>query len=226
MAFIGWQRGSAREMAADLRRHAGRRWWRPSRVGFTGRTSRACQSGRCRRDAGDAARVAGLGFPLLKAPSRCRPQDHGSDRGLPRISQRRGGRPPQRAQSAGEDAGAVREIPALRGRARLPECLGREIRRRAGGRRHGRRRRPGMSAAATGRAIRCRSPTISAAIWHRPSSSSSTAPGSSGCGGGQRRRLIRRWRGWRRWRRLVTGFVSLRFGLENKNAKREAYSWR
>ena len=99
-----------------------------------------------------------------------RPQDHGSDRGLPRISRRRRGGPAQRAQSAGEDAGAVRALPALCGRARLPERLGGEIRRRAGGgRARPRPPRPGTSAAATGRAIRCRSPIISAATCRRPS---------------------------------------------------------
>ena len=53
------------------------------------------------------------------------------DLGFPRISRCRGRRSPECDESAEENAGAVREIPALCDRARCRECVGQEIRGRA-----------------------------------------------------------------------------------------------
>ena len=123
----------------------------------------------------------GLGFHWLQAPSRRWPQDHGSrSRAFVSISAspRRIGSTPQ---PAGEDAGAVRAIPALRGGARRREHLGQAFRRRAGGGRRGSGggvlvyRRPQLRAT-----IRSSSPITSAATCRRPIASASTPPGSSG----------------------------------------------
>ena len=70
------------------------------------------------------ASFTGLAFAWLQAPSVGGPQDHGSDRGLPGIPRRRRGGPAQCAEPAGQDAGAVRAFPAVRGRARRRERLG------------------------------------------------------------------------------------------------------
>ena len=121
MVFIGWRRDSAREVAAYLR---------PVLGGARG-------GGRAFFDLGDAPGwpfwCCRLGLGWARSPSsasRCCSRRPGKaarswiDRGLSPISQRCRGRPARSAQSAGEDAGAVREVPALRGRARLRERLG------------------------------------------------------------------------------------------------------
>ncbi len=60
-------------------------------------------------------------YQLLRAPTEMGQQAAGPDRGLPPLSLDRRGRAPQRAASAGEDAGAVRALPALCAGARLRE---------------------------------------------------------------------------------------------------------
>ena len=153
-------------------------------------------------------RSPGSAFHWLQAPVGRRPQDHGSDRGLPPISRRRRGGPARRAESAREDAGTVRALPALRGRARRGERLGQRF--------AGVLAAAGVAAAAS-RLVRRqlqRRPAIrsqlrrarSAAISTAPSRRPRAPPGSSGSGGGSsRRRLVRRRRRWWRRRRVVSG---------------------
>ena len=65
-----------------------------------------------------------LGFPLLKAPSRSGRKIMDEIEGFREYLGVAEEDRLERAQPAGEDAGTVREVPALCGRARLPERLG------------------------------------------------------------------------------------------------------
>ena len=139
---------------------------------------------------------------LAAGADRGGPRGHGPDRRLQAVPQRRRGGPAGISQPAGEDAGTVRALPALRDRARRREHLGQALHRRAG---RGRRRRRGVvlvqrrfqhcdersSPSPTGSATTCRSTIASAATPPGSTggdgdggSSGSSGGGSSGGGGG------------------------------------------
>ncbi len=128
-----------------------------------------------------AGAITALGFSWLQAAEQGGPRRHGSHRRLQAVSRRRRGGPAQFPQSAGEDAGTVREVSALRHRARRGERLGQALCRRAGG---GRRPPPRLPAGTTGDRsilpIRSASPTISATTLSSTIASASSSPASSG----------------------------------------------
>ena len=193
------------------------------RVGLhLGRTARARQPGVDRRDPGMGA-LAGVGFRLLKAPSRT---------GRRIMDQIEGFR--EYLSVAEEDRlnslNPPEKTPELFERF-LPYAVALDCENTWAAKFAGvlaaagaaAAARPGIRRTATCRAIRCRSPITSAASLSQTIASSSTPPGSSSerRRRQQRRRLVRRRRGWRRRRRLVSG-SSFRLRLARRKQERES----